>query len=151
MLWVSHDDMLCYKFINLFVCSSVHLTNKHLVLLQNVLPGLVTTLEMLRKFRETAKLDKKAALRMTQQVSVPAPLREPIRLYDGSIREPGAVEYISGLEIEHGSELMPWLHHHVNLDVFEYLTSHKANVNAVENNGWTHLHRASWRGHLSTA
>jgi ankyrin repeat protein len=93
---------------------------------------------MLRKTREIANLSKADALRITLRIlpSLPQPLQ-------------GAVEYISEREIEHGSEMLPWLHYHISLEVVTYLVQTGADINAER--GWnncTILHEAAYGGHL---
>jgi hypothetical protein len=46
----------------------------------------------------------------------------------------GPIEYISGLEIEHGSEVLGWLEKYISLPVVMYLVSSRANVVAQGGN-----------------
>jgi hypothetical protein len=105
---------------------------------------------MLRKTREIANLNKADALRITMRIlpSLPQPLREPLRHRYGYII-PGSVEYISGHEIEHGSEVLGWLWYHISLEVITYLVQSGADIHATGSYyNRTILHWAAREGHL---
>jgi ankyrin repeat protein len=94
---------------------------------------------------------KKDALLDAQRIlpSLPQHLREPLRDTRGDIWAPGAVEYISGLEVEHGSEVLGVLYDHISLEVVTYLMQSGADINAAGGMfNHTILHRAAREGHL---
>jgi ankyrin repeat protein len=65
-------------------------------------------------------------------------------------KTPGPVEYISGLEIEHGSKVLGRLKRHISLEVVTYLVQTGADIHATgDRDNRTILHHAAAdEGHL---
>jgi ankyrin repeat protein len=91
----------------------------------------ITALKMLRKVRQGKNIED--ALHILH--SMPQYLREPGRDING-VEILGEIEYITELEIRHGSEVLGWLRHHISLLLVKYLVSIGADVNAKGDAFW---------------